>query len=138
MGVAPNVAVERAPEPYRRTIWRATTPKFRGWGAKTRSREPAEVRPERLATLYRQLRKAQEDIKDEPGAADFYYGEMEMRRHAQTAPAAERAIIWLYWLISGYGLRALRLHDRAGHHQRYHHYDTDRVGARRQHTSPST
>ena len=26
----------------------------------------------------------------------------------RTTPAAERAIIWLYWLISGYGLRALR------------------------------
>jgi len=33
--------------------------------------------------------------------ADFYYGEMEMRHHAHTTPAAERAIIWLYWLISG-------------------------------------
>jgi hypothetical protein len=61
-----------------------------------------------MAGLYRQLRKAQEDAKNEPGAADFYYGEMEMRRHAHTTPAAERAIVWLYWLISGYGLRALR------------------------------
>jgi uncharacterized protein YjbI with pentapeptide repeats len=88
-------------------IWRATTPKFPSW-AGTRSSEPAEVRPERLAGLYRQLRKAQEDAKNEPGAADFYYGEMEMRRHARTTPAAERSIVWLYWLISGYGLRALR------------------------------
>jgi DNA invertase Pin-like site-specific DNA recombinase len=31
--------------------------------------------------IYRALRKAQEDKKNEPGAADFYYGEMEMRRH---------------------------------------------------------
>jgi uncharacterized protein YjbI with pentapeptide repeats len=88
-------------------LWRASRPKFSGW-AKARSDEPAEVRPERLAGLYRQLRKAQEDAKNEPGAADFYYGEMEMRRHARTTPAAERAIVWLYWLISGYGLRALR------------------------------
>jgi uncharacterized protein YjbI with pentapeptide repeats len=88
-------------------IWRATRPKFPGWAA-TRSGKPAEVRPERLAGLYRQLRKAQEDAKNEPGAADFYYGEMEMRRHARTTPAAERSIVWLYWLISGYGLRALR------------------------------
>jgi hypothetical protein len=88
-------------------IWRATTPKFSGW-ADTRSDAPAGVRPERLAGLYRQLRKAQEDAKNEPGAADFYYGEMEMRRHAHTTPAAERAIVWLYWLVSGYGLRAIR------------------------------
>ena len=86
-------------------LWRRTTLKYSGWGAKA---ETAEVGPERLAGLYRQLRKAQEDTKNEPGAADFYYGEMEMRRHASTTPAAEHAIIWLYWLISGYGLRALR------------------------------
>jgi hypothetical protein len=33
--------------------------------------------------LYRALRKGREDAKDEPGAADFHYGEMEMRRHAR-------------------------------------------------------
>jgi hypothetical protein len=42
--------------------------------------------PARLAVLYRQLRKAQEDAKNEPGAADFYYGEMEMRRLAYQPP----------------------------------------------------
>jgi hypothetical protein len=36
--------------------------------------------PRRIASLYRGLRKAFEDRKDEPGAGDFYYGEMEMRR----------------------------------------------------------
>ena len=94
-----SIAEERA--------WRATTRKYAGW-RHSRSAEAAEVRPERLAGLYRQLRKAQEDAKNEPGAADFYYGEMEMRRHSTTTPAGERAILWLYWLISGYGLRALR------------------------------
>jgi hypothetical protein len=87
--------------------WRATTRKYAGW-ADERSSDAAEVRLERLAGLYRQLRKAQEDAKNEPGAADFYYGEMEMRRKATTTPPGERAILWLYWLISGYGLRALR------------------------------
>ena len=88
-------------------IWRATTSKYSGW-ADRRSDKPAEVRPERLAGLYRQLRKAQEDAKNEPGAADLYYGEMEMRRRARATPVAERGILWLYWLISGYGLRAVR------------------------------
>jgi hypothetical protein len=88
-------------------LWRAATPRYQGW-AQARSGAPAEVRPERLAGLYRQLRKAQEDAKNEPGAADFYYGEMEMRRHARSSSRAERAIVWLYWLVSGYGLRALR------------------------------
>jgi uncharacterized protein YjbI with pentapeptide repeats len=86
--------------------WRAATPRYTGW-AETRSTAPAE-RPERLAGLYRQLRKAQEDARNEPGAADFYYGEMEMRRHARTSSGAERATVRLYWLVSGYGLRALR------------------------------
>lgn len=43
-----------------------------------------------------------------PGAADFYYGEMEMRRHAATTSAAEKLILALYWATSGYGLRATR------------------------------
>ena len=64
--------------------------------------------PERILTTYRQLRKAQEDAKNEPGAADFYYGEMEMRRHASTTPAAEKIILTLYWALSGYGLRGAR------------------------------
>lgn len=71
---------------------------------------PRETVPEAgmLASVYRQLRKAREDAKDEPGAADFYYGEMEMRRHSNAASQPERIILTLYWLISGYGLRASR------------------------------
>jgi uncharacterized protein YjbI with pentapeptide repeats len=64
--------------------------------------------PGRLAVLYRSLRKAQEDSKNEPGAADFYYGEMELRRSDRQTPWAERVILWLYWLVAGYGLRGLR------------------------------
>jgi uncharacterized protein YjbI with pentapeptide repeats len=60
-----------------------------------------------IANLYRALRKGREDNKDEPGAADFYYGEMELRRKA-TPPRVERLILWVYWLVSGYGLRAWR------------------------------
>lgn len=61
-----------------------------------------------LASTYRQLRKAREDSKDEPGAADFYYGEMEMRRHSRRWSEAERWLLQAYWLLSGYGLRASR------------------------------
>jgi hypothetical protein len=32
---------------------------------------------------------------------------MEMRRHGEGS-RFERALIWLYWLVSGYGLRASR------------------------------
>jgi hypothetical protein len=82
--------------------------------------------PGEIAPIYRDLRKGLEDKKDEPGAADFYYGEMEMRRHSKrqdvhlertlrfrnggfgVSAAAECAILSLYWLVSGYGLRAWR------------------------------
>lgn len=83
-----------------------------------------QLDPLQLAALYRTLRKGREDTKDEPGAADFYYGEMELRRHALVAEArrawqghsvgqwiafgTEAIIVWLYWLLSGYGLRAWR------------------------------
>jgi uncharacterized protein YjbI with pentapeptide repeats len=69
---------------------------------------PGVLAPVQLAALYRELRKGREDAKDEPGAADFYYGEMELRRHNTSAPRAERLVLWLYWLVSGYGLRGLR------------------------------
>lgn len=64
--------------------------------------------PAQIAAIYRSLRKGREDHKDEPGAADFYYGEMEMRRLDGGTPPAERAVLFLYWLFSGYGLRASR------------------------------
>ncbi|MGW7530490.1 pentapeptide repeat-containing protein [Streptomyces sp. NPDC054783] len=65
--------------------------------------------PEDVAAIYRQLRKAFEDGKNEPGAADFYYGEMEMRRHDRTGtPPGERGLLFGYWLLSGYGLRSSR------------------------------
>lgn len=84
---------------------------------------PEVLEPGQIAGLYRALQKGREDNHDEPGAADFYYGEMEMRRHARSSPAsgnassfaggasrgrAERSILTVYWLVSGYGLRAWR------------------------------
>ncbi|MFC9534482.1 pentapeptide repeat-containing protein [Streptomyces sp. NPDC056975] len=66
------------------------------------------VEPTELASVYRQLRKSFEDGKNEPDAADFYYGEMEMRRHDQKRPRAERTLLTLYWAVSGYGMRASR------------------------------
>lgn len=64
--------------------------------------------PSEIGPLYRRLRKGIESRGDEAGAADLYFGEMEMRRFAAPKPSAERAILWLYWLVSGYGLRAAR------------------------------
>lgn len=66
------------------------------------------IGPERVAGLYRSLRKALEDSKNEAGAGDFYYGEMEMRRLAATTRRTEKLILWVYWLLSGYGQRAGR------------------------------
>jgi len=79
------------------------------------------VNPAELARIYRSLRKAREDMRDAPGAADFYYGEMEMRR----LEARQRLTAWrgagplflnggtyvlleLYRLCGGYGVRPSR------------------------------
>ena len=68
----------------------------------------ARTEAETVEVTYRALRKGLEDVKNEPGAADFYYGEMEMRRHAASPRSVERALLFLYWLVAGYGLRASR------------------------------
>jgi hypothetical protein len=79
--------------------------------------KPEVLSPGAIAVLYRALRKSREDAKDEPGAADFYYGEMEMRRHDRGESHAKRGwsggmvsrgVLTAYWLVSGYGLRAWR------------------------------
>ena len=75
--------------------------------------EPELLSPGGVAVLYRALRKSREDAKDEPGAADFYYGEMEMRRRDRDPGRrwrgwASRTVLTAYWLVSGYGLRAWR------------------------------
>lgn len=73
--------------------------------------------PVEIAGIYRSLRKALEDRGDMPGAGDFYYGEMEMRRLAYWSEQAdgqrvgglgETLILTLYWLSAGYGLRGSR------------------------------
>ncbi|WP_405959410.1 pentapeptide repeat-containing protein (plasmid) [Streptomyces sp. NBC_00868] len=94
--------------------WRARQPAaVPGWNeapdAEHEAPDAEHVGPAQLAPVYRALRKAFEDGKNEPGAADFYYGEMEMRRHDRTGTSrAERGLLHGYWLLSGYGLRASR------------------------------
>ncbi|MFI2635066.1 pentapeptide repeat-containing protein [Streptomyces collinus] len=94
--------------------WRAATtgqqPATGAWEASPYHPDVARIPgPETVAAAYRQLRKSLEDGKDEPGAADFYYGEMEMRRHDRTGTTrSERGLLHSYWLLSGYGLRASR------------------------------
>ncbi|MFJ3206236.1 pentapeptide repeat-containing protein [Streptomyces sp. NPDC086989] len=72
--------------------WRAAQG-FPGWAPPA-----AGIRaltPHSLAPIYRHLRKSFEDAKNEPDAADFYYGEMEMRRHDRLRPRSERVLLAL-------------------------------------------
>jgi uncharacterized protein YjbI with pentapeptide repeats len=119
-----RVTFPESPEGWRLTrrqtiaeehYWRAAAADGVGWrlprvvDADGNPRPPhpvTELGPDEIARLYRQLRKGREDSKDEPGANDFYYGEMEMRR--RSGPRAERRLLFAYWLVSGYGLRAGR------------------------------
>jgi hypothetical protein len=100
--------------------WRRSRAGWYGEETQVPGDESGPLPPERIAAIYRALRKGREDIKDEPGAADFYYGEMEMRRQkpdggaegeepfSRSAGWGERQVLLLYWLVSGYGLRASR------------------------------
>jgi uncharacterized protein YjbI with pentapeptide repeats len=79
---------------------------------------------------YHALRSMMQDRKDQRSASDFYYGEMEMRRMGlwrslrgrirlrRWRPAAsslgEWALVFLYWLLSGYGQRAWRAFTTLG------------------------
>ncbi|MCX5046232.1 pentapeptide repeat-containing protein [Aldersonia sp. NBC_00410] len=84
--------------------------------APDRSADAAPPDAKLIAGVYRALRKGLEDSSNEPGAADFYYGEMEMRRLARRASSAtggrpslaEHWLLTAYWMVSGYGLRAWR------------------------------
>ncbi|WP_246259005.1 pentapeptide repeat-containing protein [Streptomyces typhae] len=116
LATAPTGARRRGVMPLRHTTrqtlveehhWRAARGRAgEGWTPAPTGHAP--LQPAALAPVYRELRKAFEDSKNEPGAADFYYGEMEMRRHDTDTPPAERFLLWLYWAASGYGLRASR------------------------------
>ncbi len=82
----------------------------------------APVAVDELARIYRGLRKAREDGRDAPGAADFYYGEMEMRRLEARRQLAQPGIglgprllhagslflLEAYRLCGGYGVRPSR------------------------------
>ncbi|MFE6031620.1 pentapeptide repeat-containing protein [Streptomyces niveus] len=88
--------------------WRARSGR-RSHGWTFPSQGAPTLRPAVLAALYRQMRKSLEDGKNEPGAADFYFGECEMRRHDKDNTfRAERVLLTGYWALSGYGLRASR------------------------------
>ena len=61
-----------------------------------------------LADVYRALRKGREDSKDEPGAADFFFGEMQARKRARSPGTFEGLILRLYRTVATYGLGASR------------------------------
>jgi hypothetical protein len=66
------------------------------------------LRASQIAGTYRDLRRSLEGKSDMPGASDFYYGEMEMRRRDNDSSFWDRVLVTLYWLLSGYGLRTTR------------------------------
>jgi hypothetical protein len=118
-GLSPAVAGwERRQAIAEEAAWRAARARPGRWKPASwpdSDPEPMTLSPGAIAGLYRALRKGREDAKDEPGAADFYYGEMEMRRHDRGTGGtnrwrgrATRFVLAAYWLVSGYGLRAWR------------------------------
>ncbi len=128
MSVDSTVTLPRAPgalRARRRCVadefgWRARHTRWRrsDWSIPGTALEPSTTTPDAVVLpdlsaaevggVYRALRKALESGADEPGASDFYYGEMEMRRLDKNVSWAERLVVLLYWLVAGYGLRATR------------------------------
>ena len=120
LGLSPAVASwERRQIIAEERAWRAARTRPGRWGPPSwpdPEDPPKPLSPGAIAGLYRALRKGREDAKDEPSAADFYYGEMEMRRHDRNVGDAEwrrgreplREVLTAYWLVSGYGQRAWR------------------------------
>jgi uncharacterized protein YjbI with pentapeptide repeats len=84
------IAEERAWRAHRSARW--TNP---WWPAWLDNERPDVLDPGQIAELYRALRKGREDAKDEPGAGDFYYGEMEMRRHARLPTGSTQPRQWV-------------------------------------------
>jgi len=73
----------------------------------------SSLEPKDLAQIYRDFRKGREDEKNEPGAADFYYDEMEMRRYAVSQGSFEKLFLTAYRFVSAMssGLYALLPHS---------------------------
>jgi uncharacterized protein YjbI with pentapeptide repeats len=105
IGLRPFRAISRRRVLLEERLWRSRR-RSRGWA----TLEGADAAPDaaEIAELYRSLRSGLEQARNEPGAADFYYGETEMRRHDRHSSLAEKAILAGYWAFSGYGLRASR------------------------------
>ncbi|QGN48621.1 hypothetical protein GKC29_18500 [Micromonospora sp. WMMC415] len=102
-----RAAGARTPRFVRRR-WTTAATQPPPWLGELTDHEPESLSADRISNAYRALRKSYEDAKNEPGAADFYYGEMEMRRKDPTTSRVDRFILTCYWLISGYGMRAWR------------------------------
>lgn len=122
INIEPTVRLPRPPKgrarrrcTYDEVLWRQQSERMRSsdWKPSV-AQDAAEVadRPtltaSQVAGVYRALRKSLESQSNEAATSDFYYGEMEMRRADQAATLSEKVILTAYWLVSGYGLRALR------------------------------
>jgi hypothetical protein len=97
----------------RHTRWRRQDWKIPGTYLEKSDEDPEgvvlpDLRTSEVAAVYRSLRNGLEAAANQAGASDFYYGEMEMRRLDKQASWSERLVVSLYWLASGYGLRASR------------------------------
>jgi hypothetical protein len=90
---------------YEEALWRSTHGSSR---PQPKPGPEESLEPTDIAAIYRSLRKGREDNKDAPGASDLYYGEMDMRRKGKPFLSTEGFVLFWYWLLSGYALRASR------------------------------
>lgn len=60
-----------------------------------------------IERVYRELKQNYEDRRDYERASDFHYGEKEMRRKNPETSYGLKLLLYVYWLVSGYGERVL-------------------------------
>ncbi len=68
---------------------------------------PGDLPWGQLARLYRELKQNYEDRRNYLRSGDFHYREKEMQRRNPEMPWNHRALLWMYWALSGYGERVL-------------------------------
>ena len=99
---------------FQEARWRKQHSHFRKkWNPPPQDMPDSSLEPKDLAQIYRDFRKGREDEKNEPGAADFYYDEMEMRRYAVSQGSFEKLFLTAYRFVSAMssGLYALLPHS---------------------------
>lgn len=94
---------------YDEVLLRAHSSDGESWAAMLNDRKSESAAQEAIGVeaAYRSIRHALECSGNAPGANEFYFGEMEMRRIGSHTPRSTKLLITLYKFVCGYATRPL-------------------------------